>query len=178
MNIKCCGQEAKLLLAWDDAQQTDHAYNLYACEKCGTIYKEDVWNDKGLRAIFLDGKMHEASPDEVWMESGLTTGVDETWKSIIIMNLKMAELKYMNGSKEGLDLMLMVSWALRKIYEQKDRDDLLKKFDMDELKRRGVEAYKSGEIQELSMSIGYLNAEIEIMAGMIDKYISDLLKEL
>ncbi|MHA1795577.1 MAG: hypothetical protein ACTSUK_05660 [Promethearchaeota archaeon] len=56
--MKCkCGKKMKYIYGWDDAQETDHAYNLYACEYCGLLLKEDVWNDRGLRWIFLDGEM-------------------------------------------------------------------------------------------------------------------------
>lgn len=42
---------------WDDAQASDHAYNLFACKSCGRICKEDVWNDPGLRWVALDGTL-------------------------------------------------------------------------------------------------------------------------
>lgn len=177
MNMKCCGQEVRGLLAWDDAQQTDHAYNLYACEKCGVIYKDDVWEDKGLRAIFLDGTMKEASPDEVWKESGLTAGMDDRLKHITLMSLKMAEVKYMDGSKRGYNLITMVAWVLRKIDAQPEKDAMLELFDIDELERRNRAMYASGKIDDLSMSIGYLNAEVEVSAEVRDKYVSDLLEK-
>lgn len=48
---KCkCGKEMGLLLAWDT-----HAYNLWLCEACGLILKEDVWNNPGLRWLTLTG---------------------------------------------------------------------------------------------------------------------------
>jgi len=40
--MKCCKENMTVLYCWDDSQLTDHAYNLYACEKCGKIIKEDV----------------------------------------------------------------------------------------------------------------------------------------
>ena len=60
MNCKC-GHEMKLIFVWDDAQQTerDHCYNLYACDNCGRICKEDVWSDEGLRWMNLDGAVEE-----------------------------------------------------------------------------------------------------------------------
>ena len=42
---------------WDDAQETDHAYNVYACSDCGLLLKKDVWKDKGRRWIALDGSV-------------------------------------------------------------------------------------------------------------------------
>ena len=54
---KCkCGKEMNLAFCWDDAQQTDHAYNLYTCD-CGLILKVDVWEDKGRRWVKLDGSL-------------------------------------------------------------------------------------------------------------------------
>ena len=45
----------EMVVVWDDAQVTDHAYNLYVCKECGLICKVDVWEDKGIRWITLDG---------------------------------------------------------------------------------------------------------------------------
>jgi len=54
MNCKC-GKKMKLIFVWDDSQLTDHAYNIYACQDCGRIMKEDVWEDKGEIWIGLSG---------------------------------------------------------------------------------------------------------------------------
>lgn len=50
-----CKNEMRLLFCWDDAQETDHAYNLWACESCGRIVKQDVWEDAGELWINLSG---------------------------------------------------------------------------------------------------------------------------
>lgn len=47
----------KFLWAWDDAQVTDRAFNLYACEQCGMVLKEDVWENGGKRWLDLEGKL-------------------------------------------------------------------------------------------------------------------------
>jgi len=52
-----CGEEMKLKIVWDDAQATDHAFNIYLCDGCGMICKEDVWEDKGNRWINLKGEL-------------------------------------------------------------------------------------------------------------------------
>lgn len=39
---------------WDDAQVTDYCFNLYLCEKCGTVCKEDVWEGKGILKIDIN----------------------------------------------------------------------------------------------------------------------------
>jgi len=55
--MKCkCGEKMKFVQCWDDAQETDHAWNLYTC-MCGMICKEDVWNHKGNRWINLEGEL-------------------------------------------------------------------------------------------------------------------------
>ena len=57
MECKDCKSKMKLVLVWDDAQMTDHAFNLFACEKCGLLCKEDVWEDEGKRWIALTGEI-------------------------------------------------------------------------------------------------------------------------
>lgn len=55
--MKCprCDAEMTLKGCWDDAQQTDHAYNVHQCETCGVVVHERVWNDAGLTIISPDG---------------------------------------------------------------------------------------------------------------------------
>lgn len=50
--------------AWDDAQATDHAYNLYVCDACGRICKEDVWEHRGRRWLSLDGTLTVEGTDD------------------------------------------------------------------------------------------------------------------
>ena len=45
MKCKQCGNEMKGLEVHDNPK-TGYAYNLYSCS-CGTICREDVWNNKG-----------------------------------------------------------------------------------------------------------------------------------
>jgi NMD protein affecting ribosome stability and mRNA decay len=58
-----CGQKMQCLYVWDDAQETDHAFNVYACDKCGRLLKDDVWNDKGQIWIGLSGVEEGSSND-------------------------------------------------------------------------------------------------------------------
>jgi 8-oxo-dGTP diphosphatase len=63
---KCkCGNKMKLSACWDNAQQTDrdHAWNLYMCEACGRICKQDVWTNEGELWIGLDGLVEETAHD-------------------------------------------------------------------------------------------------------------------
>ena len=56
--VRCkCGEQMTFVHCWDDAQETDHAYNVYACSPCGLLLKIDVWKDKGRRWIALDGSV-------------------------------------------------------------------------------------------------------------------------
>ena len=43
-----CGHPApmELVWVWDDAQQTDHCFNVWACDQCGRMLKEQIWKDK------------------------------------------------------------------------------------------------------------------------------------
>ncbi len=60
----CCNREMMFELRWDDAQVTDHAFNLYVCESCGKILKESLWNDPGIIEILLDNKIIKKSLDD------------------------------------------------------------------------------------------------------------------
>lgn len=46
-----------LISCWDDAQQTDHAYNLYQCKWCGNLVYDSIWEDKCRLWIFKDGSV-------------------------------------------------------------------------------------------------------------------------
>jgi hypothetical protein len=52
-----CGELMTMDAVWDDAQETDHAFNVYLCDFCGMLCKHDVWVDAGKRWIALDGTM-------------------------------------------------------------------------------------------------------------------------
>ncbi len=47
-----CKEAMKLLFAWDDGEK--NAYNLYGCERCGRVCKENVWENKGVIWIDID----------------------------------------------------------------------------------------------------------------------------
>jgi hypothetical protein len=55
MMVCRCGEKMSLLFAWDDAQETDHAFNVYGCDSCGRVCKHDVWNDAGEIWLCLEG---------------------------------------------------------------------------------------------------------------------------
>ena len=56
--VQCkCHAHMAFVFCWDDAQVTDHVYNVFGCSSCGLLLKIDVWNDKGWRWIALDGSV-------------------------------------------------------------------------------------------------------------------------
>lgn len=59
MNIKCkqCGETSDWeVVAIHDNPNTNYAYNLSQCS-CGTLLKEDVWDNKGLTWILENGEV-------------------------------------------------------------------------------------------------------------------------
>lgn len=43
MSMKCdCGDMAKLIDGTDDGSEGQFCFNLYLCDGCGSIYKEDI----------------------------------------------------------------------------------------------------------------------------------------
>lgn len=53
VSMKCLScQEDMNFSACFDNPALGYAYNLYHCKYCGSICKEDVWNNKG--KIFID----------------------------------------------------------------------------------------------------------------------------
>lgn len=55
--MKCCKRELEFLTRWDDAQDTDHCFNLYLCELCGSIMKHDTWANAGLLKIDINNNV-------------------------------------------------------------------------------------------------------------------------
>lgn len=54
--IECCETKAELVGIFDTGSsfEEDYAYNLYICNKCGSIIKENVWSNPGCLKIKLD----------------------------------------------------------------------------------------------------------------------------
>lgn len=53
MYCRICEMEMSLVSVWNGGMDSpqEYAYNLYTCDVCGTITKEDVWDNKGLLVI-------------------------------------------------------------------------------------------------------------------------------
>ena len=52
-----CGESMEFLWPWDDAQLTNHCFNLYACVACGRVARDSLWEDPGLMFVELDGSV-------------------------------------------------------------------------------------------------------------------------
>ena len=59
---KCAGK-MKGVCVWDNPDE-GHAYNLYQCQTCGAICKEDVWDDKGETWVLIDNIIMSLKKDE------------------------------------------------------------------------------------------------------------------
>jgi hypothetical protein len=57
--MRCkCGKEMNLRYVWDSGaleELGNYAYNLYACDVCGRLLKEDVWDEAKQLWIGLSG---------------------------------------------------------------------------------------------------------------------------
>lgn len=50
MQCKSCSNDMEFISCWDKPEYSDlleYAFNLYICNECGTICKEDVWDNEG-----------------------------------------------------------------------------------------------------------------------------------
>jgi len=179
-DIKCCKKRVKLVLAWDDAQETDHAYNLYLCEQCGTLYKDDLWNDKGLRALYLDGTLVKAGSDEEWEESGLLKGLEGEHRALVAHYLRLAQLKVaVCDDRHTITLFPVVRRVLRDLWNHERREELLARFDFDELYERNKERHESGESEERVKQCYFaIDAEVEMTAELSDELVKELVDAL
>lgn len=56
MSSCLCGSKMDLVKCWDSGLgEGAHAWNLYACMRCGRILKESVWSHGGVTWLELDG---------------------------------------------------------------------------------------------------------------------------
>jgi len=51
-----CNSQTTGIAVYDNPNN-GYAYNVYQCDGCGTIIKENVWKDKGYTIITLDDKV-------------------------------------------------------------------------------------------------------------------------
>lgn len=54
--MKCCDEEPKFISCYDNPS-TDYAYNLFMCDNCGSLFKEDVWKNKGIIKISFNNEV-------------------------------------------------------------------------------------------------------------------------
>lgn len=55
-NQLCCKSPTKNIFVWD-SPYIGYAYNLYGCEFCGSIFKQDVWANKGTVQINVKNEL-------------------------------------------------------------------------------------------------------------------------
>jgi len=61
MPKNCCNESLALVSVYD-APESGYAYNLFVCQSCGTIIKEDVWSNSGTLTVKTNGEVvHERS---------------------------------------------------------------------------------------------------------------------
>lgn len=54
MECPVCGRkDLNNVAVWDDPNR-GYAYNLFSCFDCGSVIKQDVWENAGLTVIKLD----------------------------------------------------------------------------------------------------------------------------
>jgi len=66
-----CGVGMEMLLAWDDDQATDVAFNLLACPDCGMVYKNTPTALPGERDLWLPpstSKLDNEAEVQQWLK--------------------------------------------------------------------------------------------------------------
>lgn len=62
MECRRCHAQMKLTYVWDDAQETDHSFNVWGCDDCGEVCKESVWEHPGKTWISREGEVVKEPP--------------------------------------------------------------------------------------------------------------------
>lgn len=57
MNCPECEREMSFPACYDEGCDGKYAYNLYQCEYCGVLVKQDVWDNKGCLIITAENKI-------------------------------------------------------------------------------------------------------------------------
>lgn len=56
---KCkCKDTMKLIATWDNPE-LNYAFNLYACDHCGMIMKQNVWDNAGELWVAVDNQVEQ-----------------------------------------------------------------------------------------------------------------------
>lgn len=58
----CNNDKMNSVTGFDDPNK-GYAYNLYNCSFCGIVAKQDVWSNKKVTVIYIDGTIETVSPD-------------------------------------------------------------------------------------------------------------------
>jgi DNA-directed RNA polymerase subunit RPC12/RpoP len=63
-DVECkCGERLVFVDRWDDAQETNHCYNLYTCDTCGRVLKDSIWVEPHRVWIEVDGTVEVLGKD-------------------------------------------------------------------------------------------------------------------
>lgn len=68
MQCRGCQEEMALAEVWECGEQK-HCWNLYACDGCGAVCRENVWDDKGEVWVFTGNSVAhvtEGNPKGEW----------------------------------------------------------------------------------------------------------------
>lgn len=163
MKVCKCGASMQLLFVWDDAQQTDHAFNVYGCDPCGRVLKEDVWENKGQIWLGLEGlelseemKMADKKENEeklrrVMMKLEFTV-VDQAAvpNTILAGDIWCGDVEFASS----IPLDVGVTYALEKFFldfNEKTRKEIVERIISDRDKRAGgAGAETPSEVEEQS----------------------------
>lgn len=178
--MRCCNQQTEPLAVWDDAQLTDHAFNVYLCHPCGTMYKEDVWNDAGLRAIRLDGSVKKLGTDTEWEESGLLKGLEGEIRDVAIEMFRRLELIFVEDpvpSRFDTTGFACMRRVLNDVFKRENKNELLSLIDVGDLQKRYKIMANSEEFLELYRgAYCALNAEAEMTCKLAEEYVEHLVE--
>ncbi len=165
--LKCCNRPTTSIGGFDDAQLTDHAYNLSMCDFCGVIYKDDLWEDKGLRAWLLDGTVVPIMSDEEWAASGILSGVNTLHVDNLLGFLRKADLRRKNDPKSWGVCAIRCVWA--RIMKKDNRDVLLSMVEVDKV----IEMAKGALYKDVFYDPTG-DHEAELLSAICDEYIAEL----
>jgi hypothetical protein len=171
--LKCCNRPTTSIGGFDDAQLTDHAYNLSQCDFCGVIYKDDLWEDKGLRAWLKNGNVVHIFTDEQWEESGLLKDLKREDREIMLDVFRRLELS--ERSKEDSMAFVAIRRVYGKIFEHEQRKSLLALVDLDVLWTELVELQTSGKAEVLAGDFYFdFDVEMHLVVELCNEYVAKL----
>jgi len=68
--LQCSSAKPELIQVFDDPSK-GFAYNVFWCDHCGTLYREDVWKNAGVTILAQNGDIIHKTRKEVIAESAV-----------------------------------------------------------------------------------------------------------